>query len=115
MASDNKYDRQLRMWGKHGQQILSTSKVLMLNGTASCCETLKNLILPGIQFFTVVDSHKVTKRDCGNNFFVSHEDIGKPRCQVVSELLLEMNPDVKGDYLEASVEDTIQNKKDFIA
>lgn len=34
----------------------------------------------------------------GKNFFVSESDLGKNRGQAVFDNLLEMNPDVKGDF-----------------
>ena len=71
MATDDKYDRQIRLWGGHGQRLLSNSQVLVLTPTGAATETLKNLILPGIGRFTVVDGMRVTERDCANNFFVT--------------------------------------------
>jgi len=60
-------------------------------------ETLKNLILPAIGSFTVVDGATVTAEDLGNNFFVEPSDLGEPRAQVTMKHLLELNDDVKGD------------------
>jgi amyloid beta precursor protein binding protein 1 len=71
MATDDKYDRQIRLWGGHGQRFLSSSNVLLLGANPSGTETLKNLILPAVGRFTVIDGEKVTERDCGNNFFVT--------------------------------------------
>jgi NEDD8-activating enzyme E1 regulatory subunit len=79
MATDDKYDRQLRLWGSHGQRLLSTSSVLLLNPTPAATETLKNLILPAIKSFTVVDGGCVNERDLSNNFFVEPASLGKPR------------------------------------
>ena len=79
MATDDKYDRQLRLWGGHGQRLLGNSAVLLLNATGAGTETLKNLILPAVGRFTIVDHVNVTERDCGNNFFVTKDSIGKPR------------------------------------
>lgn len=93
MATDDKYDRQLRLWGPDGQRRLAESHVLLINATATGTEALKNLILPGIGKFTVADKEKVTPTDHGNNFFVTEEDIGKPRAEVVTHLLAELNPD----------------------
>jgi amyloid beta precursor protein binding protein 1 len=76
MATDDKYDRQIRLWGGHGQKILSSSHILLLGANPSGTETLKNLVLPGIQKFTVVDGDTVSKRDLGNNFFVTPESVG---------------------------------------
>lgn len=41
---------------------------------------------------------------------MTEQDVGKPKAQVVCEMMMEMNPDVKGDFLNISVEDFIQNK-----
>ena len=65
MASNNKYDRQIRLWGANGQKILSNSSILVLGASSAASETLKNLILPGIKHFTIVDEGKVTERDLG--------------------------------------------------
>ena len=82
MATDDKYDRQIRLWGRHGQKLLSSSSVLLLGATGSGTETLKNLILPAIGRFTVVDGELVSERDCGNNFFVTADSKGQSRAKV---------------------------------
>ena len=82
MASDNKYDRQLRLWGASGQKALSEARVCLLNATAAGCEALKNLVLPGVGFVAIVDAVRVTAGDVANNFFVTAEDVGRPRGEV---------------------------------
>lgn len=47
MATDNKYDRQLRLWGSSGQKALMEANILLVNAGATGTETLKNLVLPG--------------------------------------------------------------------
>jgi molybdopterin/thiamine biosynthesis adenylyltransferase len=42
---------------------------------------VKNLVLPGVGGFTMVDSNKVTTEDLGNNFFVTEESVGEVRAQ----------------------------------
>lgn len=96
MATNDKYDRQLRLWGANGQRALMTAHILLINADAVGTETLKNLVLPGIGRFTVLDDKLVTAADLGNNFFVTANDVGRPRAEVVAELLCEMNPDVVG-------------------
>ena len=47
---EKKYDRQLRLWAKSGQEALENAHILLLNsgsGTVGV-ETLKNLVLPGM-------------------------------------------------------------------
>lgn len=48
MATDNKYDRQLRLWGPSGQKALMEADILLVNAGATGTETLKNLVLPGM-------------------------------------------------------------------
>ena len=96
MATDNKYDRQLRLWGANGQAALMGAHVLLLGAGPTGSETLKNLVLPGVGQVTVVDGEDVTAADLANNFFVEPAALGRKRADVVVELLCEMNPDVKG-------------------
>lgn len=43
MATNDKYDRQLRLWGAAGQRALGETTIVLVNATASGTETLKNL------------------------------------------------------------------------
>lgn len=46
----DKYDRQIRLWGKRGQRRLGEGRVALVKCTGAGIEALKNLILPGIGF-----------------------------------------------------------------
>ena len=108
MASTDKYDRQLRLWEGHGQRLLGNCKCIMLGTSSAGTETLKNLVLPGIGHITIVDDKLVEERDCGNDFFVTVDDIGKPKSEVTLALLREMNPDdVAGEHIAISTADFI--------
>jgi len=91
-----KYDRQMRLWGKHGQMAIERAHICVLGGGPVASETLKNLVLPNVGEFTIVDAAEVEACDLGNNFFVEEAYLGKPRAETVCELLIEMNPDVRG-------------------
>ncbi|CAA9996397.1 unnamed protein product [Nesidiocoris tenuis] len=108
-----KYDRQLRLWGDHGQAALESCRVCLINATGLGTEILKSLVLPGIGGFTIVDGKKITEEDIGANFFLDIDSIGKPRAQVATQLLLELNPEVKGDYVDEAIEELLQNNPDF--
>ena len=104
MATTDKYDRQLRLWGAHGQRKLGTGKCIMLGTSSAGTETLKNLVLPGFGNITIVDDKRVEERDLGNDFFVTAESVGSPKAQVILDLLLEMNPeDVQGAAVDMAV------------
>ena len=73
----HRYDRQLRLWGDHGQNSLEKSRVCLIGATATATEILKSLVLPGVGRFTIVDGKKVTAEDIGNNFFLERGKIIK--------------------------------------
>lgn len=121
-ATENKYDRQLRLWQMHGQLALLNARVLVLNSGPVATEFLKNIILPGTGrqgvdlegnkingIIRIVDDAVVTKRDLGNNFFVRAEAIGRRRCDVVMETLQELNPD------DTNVTSDVQNVDNLIS
>eukprot|EP00405_Crypthecodinium_cohnii_P039630 CAMPEP_0206541038 /NCGR_PEP_ID=MMETSP0325_2-20121206/9369_1 /ASSEMBLY_ACC=CAM_ASM_000347 /TAXON_ID=2866 /ORGANISM="Crypthecodinium cohnii, Strain Seligo" /LENGTH=524 /DNA_ID=CAMNT_0054038889 /DNA_START=519 /DNA_END=2093 /DNA_ORIENTATION=- len=113
MATDDKYDRQLRLWGSHGQKLLMESHICCLGSSAVATETLKNLVLPGIGRFTVVDSAAVEAADLGNNFFLEEADLNKSRAEAVCRLLQELNPDVVGAFLNKSPMVAVQEGAEF--
>ncbi|KAJ7985949.1 hypothetical protein DPEC_G00345760 [Dallia pectoralis] len=112
-SKEQKYDRQLRLWGDHGQEALENAHVCLINASASGTEILKNLVLPGIGAFTIVDGHKVSGEDVGNNFFLSNNHIGRNRAQAATELLQELNIDVSGNFVEESPDKLLDNDPEF--
>ncbi|KAE8608368.1 hypothetical protein XENTR_v10011485 [Xenopus tropicalis] len=110
---EQKYDRQLRLWGDHGQEALESAHVCLINATATGTEILKNLVLPGIGSFTIVDGNVVTGEDVGNNFFLTRESIGKNRAQTSMELLQELNDDVTGNFVPESPEQLLEKDPSF--
>lgn len=59
-------------------------------------ETLKNLVLPGVGNFTIVDGEKVKEEDLGVNFFLDEGSLGRSRAQETCNFLMELNPEVNG-------------------
>ncbi|KAL8802976.1 MAG: hypothetical protein Q9182_003464 [Xanthomendoza sp. 2 TL-2023] len=105
-AKEKKYDRQLRLWATSGQQALEDAHVLLFNGGGPGVvgvETLKNLILPGIGSYTIVDDTIVAVKDLGINFFLTDDSLGKSRAHETCKYLNELNPDVKGYPVENSL------------
>jgi len=69
-----------------------------LGSSVDVCEALKNLVLPGIGYFDIVDNTVVTERDLGKNFFItSPNDVGKNRGEIVAKNLALLNPTCIGN------------------
>ncbi|KAI3401352.1 hypothetical protein diail_11436 [Diaporthe ilicicola] len=103
---EKKYDRQLRLWAASGQAALESANILLFNtgsGTVGV-EALKNLVLPGIGSFTIIDDATVQEADLGVNFFLDENSLGKSRAQSCTELLLELNPEVRGEWFPKNKE-----------
>lgn len=96
----------LRLWGENGQQALETSHVCLINANVVGTEILKSLVLPGIRAFSIIDDNKITEEDYDSNFFLCTDgSIGQSRAKIATQLLLEMNDDVKkGDFVEENFE-----------
>lgn len=97
-AKEKKYDRQLRLWGASGQVALEETHILLINNGSGVTgvETLKNLVLPGIGQFTILDPTIVSEADLGVNFFLEHASLGKFRAAETAKLLMELNPTCQG-------------------
>lgn len=108
-----KYDRQLRLWGDHGQAALESARICLINATGLGTEILKSLVLPGVGSFTIIDGEKVSEQDLGTNFFLDVDSIGKSRAEVATQLLLELNPDCQGDFVDENPQVLMGNDPNF--
>jgi amyloid beta precursor protein binding protein 1 len=102
---EQKYDRQLRLWGAQGQALLESARVLLLTGDGAGSETLKNVVLPAIGAFAVLDDAKVSSKDLSENFFVDAAHLGASRAETVAALLGELNADVAGRAIVRAIAD----------
>ncbi|KAF4971946.1 hypothetical protein FZEAL_9716 [Fusarium zealandicum] len=105
---ERKYDRQLRLWAASGQAALESANILLVNSGAGTVgvETLKNLVLPGIGRFTIADQAVVGHQDLGVNFFVDESWLDRPRAEACTNFLLELNPEVQGEWYPKSKNDS---------
>ena len=111
---NTRYDRQLRLWGDHGQAALGKAQVCLLHATATGTEVLKNLVLPGIAGFTVVDGARVGPSDLGTNFFLTRKSLGLSRAQCCVQLLQKLN-NVRGEAIEEEIEGVLDSNPTFFA
>ena len=84
MTDNERYDRQIRLWGPHGQAAIQSSTILFLGSDSVASEFLKNMVLHGVNNIIIVDNATTTEKDLGTNFFVNEESIGKSRAETVA-------------------------------
>lgn len=110
---DNKtkrYDRQLRLWQSHGQMNLEESSICLLNATCLGTEILKNLVLPGIGSFTIIDGESA---DHASDFFIQKGQENKTRAEACLPFLLELNEEVKAYAVNSNPSHIIKHEMDF--
>lgn len=108
-----RYDRQIRIWGEHGQTQLENTQVCLLNCGPTGSETLKNLVLGGIASFTAVDAATVEPADLGTNFMLDADSLGQPKAKCVCGHLKELNESVNGSFVDEKPETLIESNPSF--
>lgn len=104
---NTKYDRQIRLWATTGQSRLEKSHVCVIGATATGSEILKNLVLPGIGTFTIIDSAIVAEDDLSGNFFLQDDDLGSEIAPAMCKSLLDLNSDVNGHAVTQPISDLL--------
>lgn len=110
---NKQYDRQLRLWGDHGQAALESGHLCLINATALGTEILKSIVLPGVGAITIVDHNMVSEEDIGSNFFLECSSKGLNRASETLRLLLELNPAVQGHAVQEPTEQILKENPDF--
>lgn len=110
---NKQYDRQLRLWGDHGQAALEKGHICLINATALGTEILKSIVLPGVGAVTIVDDNIVTDEDIGSNFFLECSSKNLNRGSEALRLILELNPAVLGVAVQEPTNQILLDNPDF--
>ncbi|PVU87282.1 hypothetical protein BB559_006126 [Furculomyces boomerangus] len=95
------YSRQLYVLGVEAMKKMSASNVLIVGLKGLGAEIAKNVTLAGVKSVTLCDPSPVQIRDLGTQFFLTKDDIGKPRAQATAVKLSELNPYVPIDVMNS--------------
>ncbi|SJX65903.1 related to auxin-resistance protein [Sporisorium reilianum f. sp. reilianum] len=115
-AHTQRYDRQLRLWASSGQSSLEKSRILVVGASALSAQILKNLVLPGIGSFVLLDDSIVDGADLGVNFFLQPgESGGKYAAEEMCRLLTEMNTSVASEAKLENPASLLQTDPSFFA
>lgn len=90
------YDRQIRLWGTDTQLRLRSAKVLVVNLGGIGSETVKNLVLGGLNTIEILDGSVVKEEDFAAQFFLPNDDsvVGDLKLPLVLPRIQELNPRV---------------------
>ncbi len=86
------YSRQLYVMGHEAQRRMQGSSVLIVGLDGLGVETAKNVILAGVKSVDLLDNTLTTYTDLGSQFYLSEDDIGRPRAEASVAKLADLNP-----------------------
>jgi len=78
--------------GEEGQLKLRDSRVLIVGAGGLGCPVSLYLTTAGVGNITIIDGDKVEKSNLHRQVLFGHSDIGKPKAEVATEKLAELNP-----------------------
>jgi len=105
-----------RLWAATGQSALESARVLVIGASATATSILKNLVLPGVGHFTLLDHAAVSPADAGNNFFLhGPTSIGRNRAEEAVRFLAELNDSVDARADTRDVADVLASDPSYFS
>ncbi|PWN53904.1 hypothetical protein IE53DRAFT_372780 [Violaceomyces palustris] len=113
-AHSQRYDRQLRLWASSGQASLEKSNILIIGANSLSSQIIKNLVLPGVGSFTILDDANVDPADMGVNFFLQPgQSQGRSAAQEMASLLSQLNENVEHNFKIESPQALLASKPGY--
>ncbi|MHA1895419.1 MAG: ThiF family adenylyltransferase, partial [Candidatus Helarchaeota archaeon] len=103
--NSEKFDRQLRIWGRKGQTEIENTKILIVGAGGIGSEVVKNLVFLGFQNLIIVDMDKVEISNLNRQMFFDKSDQGKYKAETLVKKINKINPNGNYNYIN----DKIQN------
>lgn len=104
------YSRQLYVMGHEAQRRMAASDVLIAGVNGLGVEIAKNVILAGVRSVTLHDNEPATWVDLSAQFYLTEQDIGRPRAAACVNKLAELNPYVQVTLEEAELTEAVLRK-----
>ncbi|VVC25479.1 Hypothetical protein CINCED_3A023511 [Cinara cedri] len=97
------------------QNVVKTSKILLVGAGGIGCEVLKNLVLMGFGELEVIDLDTIEISNLNRQFLFSKDSVGKPKSHTAKESVLRFNPNVNinshyGDIMDTKYGSAFFNK-----
>lgn len=99
------YSRQLYVMGHEAQRRMGSSSVLVIGMNGLGIEIAKNVVLAGVKKLVVHDDRPAKIADLGSQFYLTPEDVGKPRSEPSAQRLAELNEYVRVEAHSGEIKD----------
>ena len=99
----DRYSRQVLVFGEHGQRLLKDMSVAVVGVGGIGSQVYEQLVRLGVQAVIPVDEDILEESNLTRNVGSSRSDIGRPKVQVIHELGLRINSDLKSEPLRGSI------------
>lgn len=109
------YSRQLYVLGKEAMLKMQNSNVLIIGAKGLGIEIAKNVALAGVKSLALYDPEPVVLQDLSSQFFLTEQDIGKPRADASLPKLSELNAYVPVSVVTQLTEDVISRYQVVVA
>jgi molybdopterin/thiamine biosynthesis adenylyltransferase len=108
-----RYERQIPLIGKDGQERLKASKVFIAGAGGLGCPAAAYLAVAGIGHLTIVDSDAVERTNLNRQILHWEKDIGCSKVSSAGEKLRQMNPAVQVNLIRDTI--TGENASSLVA
>jgi molybdopterin/thiamine biosynthesis adenylyltransferase len=105
-APDNEtFDRQIRMFGPAGQNVLSAISVGVVGGGGTGSAVAEQLVRLGVGAVTIIDDDVVTEPTPTRGYGMTVTDVGRPKAEVLTEHLRRIGMPARVNPVTAPVQD----------
>ncbi|CCH41012.1 ubiquitin-activating enzyme E1 [Wickerhamomyces ciferrii] len=101
------YSRQLYVLGKEAMIRLQNSNILIIGLRGLGLEIAKNVALAGVKSLSIYDPKPTELKDLSTQFYLTEEDVGKPRAAASLSKLSELNSYVPISVVDELSEETL--------
>jgi len=101
-----RYKRQILLFGEEGQEKLKSAKIFIAGAGGLGCPISLYLAVAGIGTLTVVDRDVVEQTNLNRQILHYDRDIGKKKTVSAGEKLREINPDIRVNVIDTTIDET---------
>lgn len=102
---DDRYDRQIRFFGREGHDRIKDAKVVLLGTGGNGIHVIQQLAYAGVTQWTFVEFDVVASTNLNRLVAATPDDIGHPKTDVARRILNGIHPDAAPQVLEGKVGD----------